>query len=425
MRILVLTINYWPEQTGIGAVLTHRCEYLASQGHEVTVCTAMPYYPEWRIYPGYIGKLFSSEKRNAVKILRSWLWVPKQLTSAKRVAFEISFLASSLVRAIQNRKPDLLVVASPPLGLGISAMLLSRWWKIPYVFDVQDLQPDAAADLQMLPGPVLPILYRLEALAYRNAALISTVTEGMRTKIFEKGVPEGKVVVVPPTADSSLFDVGTLIEGDEFRRLHNLHGKFVVGHCGNMGVKQGLDLVLDAAVLLKEQRDVIFLLAGDGAKKASLEQRAATLGLSNVVFLPLQDNCTFLQMLAAMDVGLIVQQSTVSDIVFPSKTVTLLATARSVIAAVNNDSEIARVIQRSRGGVIVDASGPQALALAVQELLTDPGKRYAMGEQGRQFALQHWEKNRVLSAFENHLLETTRSAEANAADEVPVSVSTE
>jgi colanic acid biosynthesis glycosyl transferase WcaI len=422
MRILVLTINYWPEQTGIGAVLTHRCEYLASQGHEVTVCTAVPYYPEWRIHPGYTGKLFFSEERNGVNILRSWLWVPRKVTSAKRIAFETSFLASSLLRAIRKRKPDVLLVTSPPLGLGISAVLLSRWWKVPYVFDVQDLQPDAAADLRMLPGPVLPLLYRLEAMAYRNAALISTVTEGMRNKIIVKGTPADKVVVVPPTADSSLFDVGTLISGDEFRRKHNLGGRFVVGHCGNMGVKQGLDLVLDAAVRLKEQRDLVFLLAGDGAKKASLEQRAAALGLDNVRFLPLQDTPTFLEMLAAMDVGLIVQRPTVSDIVFPSKTVTLLSAARPVIAAVNDNSEIGVVIQNSRGGVVVEPEGPHALADAAQIFLSDPEKRFAMGEYGRQYALQHWEKNRVLSAFENHLIETASHADHDAMAEVPISV---
>ncbi len=422
MRILVLTINYWPEQTGIGAVLTHRCEYLASQGHDVTVCTAMPYYPEWRIHPGYTGKLFSREERNGVNILRSWLWVPKKVTSAKRIAFEISFLASSLIRAIRSRKPDVLLVASPPLGLGISAVLLSRWWRIPFVFDVQDLQPDAAADLGMLPGPLLPLLYRLEFMAYRNAARISTVTEGMRNKIIEKGIPADKVVVVPPTADSSWFDVGTLISGDDFRRQHGLQGKFVVGHCGNMGVKQGLDLVLDAAVRLKEQRDLVFLLAGDGAKKTCLERRAAALGLDNVRFLPLQDTATFLQMLAAMDVGLIVQQSTVSDIVFPSKTVALLSAARPVIAAVNDNSEIGRVIQSSRGGVVVEPEGPHAFVGAAQEFLSDPEKRFAMGECGRQYALQHWEKNRVLSAFENYLIDTARPADDDAIAKAPISV---
>jgi colanic acid biosynthesis glycosyl transferase WcaI len=422
MRILVLTINYWPEQTGIGAVLTRRCEYLASAGHDVTVCTGMPYYPEWRVHPAYARKLFLREQRNGVVILRSWIWVPKKVTSAKRIVFEASFLASSLLRAIQNRKPELLLVVSPPLGLGISAVLLSRWWKIPYAFDVEDLQPDAAADLGMLPRPVLPVLYRLEAMAYQNAALISTVTEGMRQKIVAKGVPADKIVVVPPPADNSLFGVGNVVAGHAFRHKHGLDGKFIVAHSGNMGVKQALDIVLEVALRLREQREFIFLLAGDGAMKSRLEKRAAALDLANVCFLPLQEQGEFLQMLAAIDLGLIVQQSTVSDIVFPSKTVTLLAAARPVGAAVSANSEIGRVIRRSGGGIVTEPENAEALTATIQDLLCDPAKRLAMGECGREYALQHWNETRVLSSFEAHLLQTSGESVDRAIAEHPVSI---
>jgi colanic acid biosynthesis glycosyl transferase WcaI len=406
MRVLVLAINYWPETTGIGALLTRRCEYLASVGHEVTVCTGMPYYPEWRIHPRYAGKLFSKEKRKSVTILRSWMWVPKKVTSAKRIVFEASFLAGSLVRAVQNSRPELLLVVSPPLGLGLSAILLGRWWGIPYVFDVQDLQPDAAADLGMLPKPVLPLLYRLEAIAYRNAALIFTITEGMRRKIVAKGIPDDRVAVVPPSADNNLFGVGSVVEGREFRIKHGLEDKFIVGHSGNMGVKQGLEVVLDAASQLREQSNLVFLLAGDGAMKSRLEERAATLQLTNVRFLPLQEQMEFLQMLAATDMGLIVQQSTVSDIVFPSKTVTLLSAARPVGAAVSPCSEIGQVIHYSGGGLLIESENGKALASAVRELLSDPEKRSTMGECGRRYARRHWDETRVLSSFEAHLQKT-------------------
>jgi colanic acid biosynthesis glycosyl transferase WcaI len=406
MRILVLSIHYWPERSGIGAMLTGRCEYLASIGHEITVCTGMPYYPEWRTYRGYDRKLFLREEHNGVTILRSWKWVPKKVTSAKRVVLEASFLASSLLRAISSGKPDLLLVVSPPLGLGLSAVFLSRWWKIPYVFDAQDLQPDAAADLGMLPRPLLPVLYRLEAMAYRNASLISTVSEGMRQRILGKGISVDKVVVVPPHADNRVFGVGNVVEGHEFRRKHSLEGKFMVLHTGNMGVKQGLDVMLDAALQLKEQRDFVFVLAGDGVMKPHLEGRAAALDLANVRFLPLQGPGELLQMLAATDMALIVQQLTVSDIVFPSKAVTLLSAARPVAASVSADSEIGRVICQSGGGVVTEPENVGALAAAIKGFFDHPEKRLAMGESGRQYALQNWDETRVLSDFEGHLLKT-------------------
>jgi colanic acid biosynthesis glycosyl transferase WcaI len=404
MRILVLAINYWPEQTGIAAVLTRRCEYLASVGHEVTVCTGMPYYPEWQINSKYAGKIFSREVRNDVNILRSWMWVPKKVTSVKRVLFEASFLASSLLRAVCSPKPDLLLVVSPPLGLGLSAVLLGRWAKVPYVFDVQDMQPDAAADLGMLPRPVLPVLYRLEAMAYRDAALILTVTEGMRQKIVAKGISASKVAVVPPPADNNLFGVGSAVDGQEFRTNKRLHGKIIVAHSGNMGVKQGLDIVLDAALHLRDQPDIAFLLAGDGAMKSHLQNRAAALKLDNLQFLPLQEPTQYLQTLAAIDIALIVQQSTVSDIAFPSKTVTLLSAARPVAAAVSADSEIGRVICASKGGVLTEPEKAPALAMTIRELFHDPQRRSVMGECGRRYAYRHWNETHVLSGFESNLM---------------------
>ena len=403
MRILVLAINYWPEQTGIGAVLTRRCEYLASVGHEVTVCTGMPFYPEWRIDPKYAGKLFSREEHNGVNILRSWLWVPKNVTSSKRIVFEASFLASSLLRALCSPKPDLLLVVSPPLGLGLSAVFLSRWMNVPYVFDVQDLQPDAAADLGMLPKPVLPILYRMEMMAYRNAALVLAVTEGMRQKIVAKGISAGKVAVVPPPAADNLFGVGNGVDRQEFRTSQRLQGKTIVAHSGNMGVKQGLDIVLDAALALKENPDISFLLVGDGAMKSQLETRARVLNLDNLHFLPLQAPAQYLQMLAAIDIALIVQQSTVSDFAFPSKTVTLLSAARPVAAAVSADSEIGRVICASEGGVLTEPEKAPALATSIRELYFDPQRRLAMGECGRRYAHRHWNETHVLSGFESQL----------------------
>lgn len=403
MRILVLTINYWPEQTGIGAVLTRRCEYLAASGHEVTVCTSMPYYPEWRVYSEYSKKIFVREARNGVNILRSWAWVPSKVTSAKRVLFEASFLATSIMQAMRGQRPDRILIVSPPLGLAVSGVLLSRRWQAPFLFDVQDLQPDSAADLGMLPGGVLPLLYRLEAMAYRNAALISTVTGGMRRRILAKGVSSGRVVVVPPPSEEEYFGVGTVVVGQEFRRKHGLDGKFVVAHSGNMGVKQGLDIVLDTAVQFREQPEVTFVLAGDGAMKTHLETRANSMKLNNVRFLPLQERSQFLQMLAAIDVALIVQQSTVSDIVFPSKTVTLLSAARPIGAAVSVDSEIGRVIHQSEGGLVTEPEKADALAATIQRFIHNPETRSAMGERGRKYARKHWDETRTLLDFESHL----------------------
>ena len=189
-----------------------------------------------------------------------------------------------------------------------------------------------------------------------------------------------------------------------------------------MGVKQGLDVMLDAASQLREQRDFVFVLAGDGAMKPRLEERAAAMSLTNVRFLPLQEQVEFLRMLAAMDMALIVQQSTVSDIVFPSKTVTLLSAARAVAASVTANSEIGRVIRESGGGVVMEPENAEALSATIKEFFDDPGKRLAMGQSGRQYARQQWDETHVLSNLEGYVFEAYRAPAYNATVERPASI---
>jgi colanic acid biosynthesis glycosyl transferase WcaI len=177
-----------------------------------------------------------------------------------------------------------------------------------------------------------------------------------------------------------------------------------------MGVKQGLGLVLDAASRLQARRDVRFFLAGDGVMRTHLQSRAAALRLNNVQFLPLQEKAEFLQMLAAIDMALIVQQSSVTDIVFPSKTVTLMSAGRPVTAAVSGDSEIARVVRQSKAGIVTEPEKVEPLVTNIQELLRDPARRSAMSTCGRSYALEHWDEARILPLFESHLVAASGGA---------------
>jgi colanic acid biosynthesis glycosyl transferase WcaI len=186
-----------------------------------------------------------------------------------------------------------------------------------------------------------------------------------------------------------------------------------------MGVKQGLDLVLDAAAQLKGHREIAFLLAGDGAMKSHLENRAQTLRLDNVKFLPLQAHSEFLKMLAAIDLALIVQQPSVSDIAFPSKTVTLLSASLPVAASVSANSEVARVLASSNGGLVTEPGQAGALAWGILELVQDPERRATMGGHARRYAQQHWDEDLVLPDFESHLLTTVGELEPAALGEDP------
>ncbi len=406
MRILFLSINYWPDTTGIAAFNTWRCEYLASRGHDVTICTGPPYYPEWSVPAAYRNKLLQSETRNGVRILRSWMYVPQQLSTKKRILHEASFLASSLLRALCTKKPDLIFVVSPPLGLAITAATLSRLWRVPFVFDVEDLQPDAAVELGMMKGEsLIRMLYGVERMAYEKAALVSTITEGMRDRIVQKGIDPAKVVLFPARADSSLYTLRDRTDGGEFRKKFRLEGKVVISHSGNMGVKQGLGVILEAAEKTRDRVDVEYLFVGDGAMRRELELVARARSLNHVRFIPLLKNDEFQQMLAATDIALITQQRVVSNIVFPSKTVTLLAAGCPLIASVNSESEVAKVVVRSCAGVVVEPENAEALSGAILELSKNKEMLARMSWEARRFAEESWDEHRTLPRMEKQIIE--------------------
>src|SRR5579885_2100935 len=405
MRILFLGINYWPEQTGIGVFNTWRCEYLARCGHSVTMCTAFPYYPEWNVPRERQGRLIQVEERNGVTIRRSAIYVPKELTTFKRLVHEASFTVGCAIRAASGRKPDVIVAVSTPLGTGLAARMLGGLWRIPFVFHVEDLQPDAAVDLGMLrKGSLTKGLYALERMVYRRAALISAITPNIAARIVAKGIPPQKVTVFGHGVDEALFRVPVMGGGARFRSASGLNRRFLVAHAGNMGVKQGLDVVLDAAAKAREIADLLFLLVGDGAARAALEKKARALQLTNVLFMPLQPREVYLDMLAASDVSLITQQRVVSDIVFPSKTETLLAAGRAVIGSVNSGSEVARVLREAQAEV-VEPEDPDALLDAILRLRADPEQRRAMGEAGRNYARSRWAGTAMLAHMERCLID--------------------
>jgi colanic acid biosynthesis glycosyl transferase WcaI len=411
---MILSINYWPEVTGIGAFTTYRAEYLAAAGHHIEVCTTFPYYPEWEVPQSYAGRLQSSEERNGVRILRGYAYIPNPATSVKRILHEASFVLSSLIRAVARKRPDVLLVVSPPLGLAWSAILLSRLWRVPYIFDVEDLQPDAAADLNMLPSWALRIPYGVERAAYRHATLVTTLTSGMRDRIVGKGVPAEKVSLLEPRADDSLL-VMDPDEGNAFRQRHGLENKFLVTHSGNMGVKQGLEVIVEAAQLNRTDDSILFLLAGDGAVRARIERLAAELGLPNVRFLPLLDEPEFRGLLAASDLCLLTQQASVSAIVFPSKIVTYMAAGRPIVASVNPFSEVAQCVRESGAGVVVPPEDPEALLGAIHDLRGwDLGK---LGQNARACARARWSSACVLGHLEQCLQSVAASAAGHAAQQ--------
>ncbi|MDR3792607.1 MAG: WcaI family glycosyltransferase [Terracidiphilus sp.] len=400
MRILIFSINYWPEVTGIGAFTTYRAEYLAGAGHEVDVCTAFPYYPEWRVAPEYAGKFWMNERHKGVNVRRGYTYVPKKVTSRRRILHESSYIVTSLLKALRCKKPDVLLVVSPPLGLAFNAILLSKLWQIPYVFDVEDLQPDSAVEHGMLPDWISRLLYKVESAAYRSAALVTTLTAGMRDRIISKGVAPEKVTLVEPRMDDALVLIDAE-EGRRFRSKYGIQDQFLVTYSGNVGVKQALDVVVEAATLSHTDASTLFLIVGDGSDKTRIEQMVLERKLTNVLFLPLLDEADFRGLLSASGACVVTQRKSASEIAFPSKVVTYLGAGCAVVVSANSDSEVAETIRESGGGMVCAAEDGEALLQTIEQLKNSDLKE--LRHRAREYASQRWSSERVLRCLERNL----------------------
>ncbi|HUG09496.1 MAG TPA: glycosyltransferase, partial [Opitutaceae bacterium] len=347
-----------------------------------------------------------------VKVRRCWHFVPSRVTSLKRIAHEATFISTSFLRLLLMKRPDVMVVVSPPLPLGLPARVLGFLWRRPYVFHVQDLQPDAAVSLGMLkPGAFTRVLYGLESVAYRGAAIVSGISSGMQRAFHSKGVAAEKVVLFPNWIHGQLEGSGAVREREaksSFCGLHSLDGsKPLAVYSGNIGGKQGLGGILDAAAT-PVGRGIQWVIAGDGAGRPALEERKAEHGLTNVWLLPLQERGRFEEMLFAADVCLVTQQRGSGQFFFPSKLLTLLTLGRPVVAVADDSSELAVAVNGSGVGEVVAPGDSADLAQAVQKLANaGPEQRAKLSENGRRWVSQ-FERDKVLGEFEARLIALAR-----------------
>src|SRR4051812_4882573 len=308
MRIVIWGINYAPEFTGISPHNVALCEFLRARGHDVEMVTTFSYYPTWQKRPEDRGQLYRTDVINGVPVHRCWHFVPRQVSAAKRILHEASFIVTSTLRVLSLGRPDVYVLVSPPLLLGAAGWLAGAVKGAPFVFHVQDMQPDAAVGLGMLrAGWFIRALYALEAFAYEKAARVSGITRGMLVKFRRKGVPEAKLIYFPNAIE--LATAGSFPERGAFRRKHGIPAdKFVAIYAGNLGVKQGANVLIEAAQLLRDPR-VHILICGDGAQRDVLAEQVRTLGLPNVTMLPLQQGENYLSLLEDADLCFVTQQS--------------------------------------------------------------------------------------------------------------------
>lgn len=397
MRVLVWGINYAPEVTGIGPCNSALCEHLRAAGHEVEMVTTFPYYPAWRKRPEDGRRLWRTDVVNGVPVHRCWHFVPERVCWWKRIIHEATFILTSLPRVLRCRVPDVIVAVSPPLLLGPAAWLAARVLGTRVVFHVQDLQPDAAVGLGMLkPGLFTRALYAVEAFSYRGAWRVSGISAGMLAAFTAKGVPAGKQLYFPNGTR-----LAEPVNRGAFRGRHGFsEGDFLAIYSGNIGVKQGLGVLVEAGRRLGGGR-IQIILCGDGAQREVIAAQAA--GLANVRVLPLLPEVEYREMLADADVAIITQAAGSGRAFFPSKLLPTLAASRPVLSVADAESELARAVDESGCGVNVLPDRVEELASALTRMVADPAMLESCARAGRAW-VEQFEERAVLERFVGSLI---------------------
>lgn len=401
VKILLYGINFAPELTGIGKYTGEMATWLAASGHEVRVVTAPPYYPEWAIQSGYSALRYGRESLSGVTVFRTPLWVPNKPTGLRRIVHLASFAVASFPAVLMQWRwrPDVVWLVEPPLVCAPAALFLARLCRATTWLHIQDYEVDAAFELGLLKGQrIRKAVSALERWMMRRFDRVSTISERMLERALSKKIDATRLLMVPNWADIST--IKPLQTASPYRVELGIDPHVIVAlYSGNMGAKQGLEVLAHAAELLRGNRSIQFVFCGTGSGRADLEVRCCN--LPNVHFLDLQPVERLGDLLGLADIHLLPQRADAADLVMPSKLTGMLSSGRPVVATAHAHTELGRVVVRC--GLLVSPENALALAQAIQKLAENPVLRADLGARARAHAEQHIGRDAVLCKFEKDL----------------------
>ena len=398
MKVLLLGLNYDPEQIGIGPYTTGTAQALADAGHQVQVVAGKPYYPAWRHDPAYARPFYHRAGEHGVGVLRCPHYVPRVPGGAKRLLHHASFALAALQPMLKYAvgwRPDVVFTVAPSLIAAPVAWLAARATKAKLWLHVQDFEVEAAFATGLLgdKGLGAKTARGFENRMLRSADIVSTISPQMLRKLVEKGVASERIVEFRNWAE--IDAIRPLAGPSAYRARWNVGERKVALYSGNIANKQGIEIVVEAARKLADRNDILFVVCGDGPNRARLETLAS--GLGNIRFHPLQAREDIGELLGLADIHLLPQLADAADLVLPSKLANMLASGCPVVATAAPGTGVAEEV--SGCGVIVPPGDAVAMAAAVQALADDPDKALALGRAGRARAEQRWSGRAVLDGF--------------------------
>jgi colanic acid biosynthesis glycosyl transferase WcaI len=403
-NVLILSLVFAPDGVSTAQIMSELAVDLQALGHRVSVITSQPHYnrdvvaektqPLSRIWGGW---LFRSDY-NGIPVFHTRM--PSRARNRKgRILGWLIFHFVGFIAALRMiDRPDVIIIPSPLLSVAIMGHFVNKLRGGEYIYNVQELYPDLAIKLGAVSSPTLiKLLQWLERLAYRKAAAITVISDGMKKSLLGKGVAGSKLHVVPNFVD--VDHLRPLGRDNEFSRNHGLGDRFVVCYAGNMGLAQGLELLVDAAETLRNDPTIVFLMVGNGVLKEKLQRSVADKQLSNVIFVDHQPYAIVPEIYAASDLCVVPVLDSISFDALPSKVYRIMACGRPVLALTNPSSDLGQLVVKSGAGRVVEPQNCRAVAAAIVEQAQDPGSSEAMGRAGRLYASENVARSIVTSVY--------------------------
>jgi colanic acid biosynthesis glycosyl transferase WcaI len=399
MHILLLTA-YFPPDVGSASHLFYELgRAFVARGHQVSVVTGLPGYYVQGELDRYRHRPWLRETMAGMDVRRVAALQVTRNTRAGRGLWQFSCAATSALAGLRVPSADVCLVYSPPLPLGLSALVLRRAHGIPFVLNVQDLFPQSAIDLGLLrQSALIGVFEALERQIYQRADAITVHSTGNRAYVLARGGQAGSTRVVHNLVDTEQVCPGP--KQNAVRRELGLNDHFLVSFAGVMGHSQDLDVVLEAANRLREHSDIYFLLVGDGTEKDRLVRKSQSLGLTNVAWLPMQPRERYPALLQSSDLGLATLRSEVRTPVVPSKILSIMASGRPVLAAMGQEGDAPVLIAEAEAGLCLPPERPQEMAEAILRLARDPALCRRLGANGRHYAEVHLSPAVVAGQYE-------------------------
>ena len=409
MNILLITDSYPPEIRSASLMMAELARGLSASGHRISVITSSPRY---NLIEGQrpSRRIFSRDREGEIRVFR--VRTPP-LHNTSHVKRGLAQLALPLIFSLAGffiGPVDRVIVYSPPLPLGLTAWFLKIAKGSEYIFNVQDLFPQNAIDLGALSNSGLVTFFRrLEKFIYRRARYITVHSPGNKEFIVNLGIEPGKIEIIHNWIDPEVF--ASPADSSPLDPAIDLQDKFVALFAGVMSYAQDMDIILDAARILKENRDIVFLLVGDGSQKPKLDYLKKKYELSNLIIHPFVPLESYPSLVVRVDVGLVTLKQDMKTPVVPSKILGYMAAGKPVIGSLNRESEAHQIIETAGGGWSRRSDGPGDLAKAIRRLYRDPSLKEQMGEKGKKYVCKNFSFPASLAAYEK-LLGDNRPAPA-------------